>query len=75
LSRLQKKFLEVASRCKEPSPATLQKLLQGTSDAIGEIQNFREKNRTSPFFNHLSAWSEGIPALGWVTVVSIQKKH
>lgn len=29
----------------------------------------REKNRTSPLFNHLSAISEGVPALGWVAVV------
>ena len=27
-------------------------------------------NRTSQLFNHLSAISESIPALGWVTVVS-----
>ena len=36
-------------------------------------QDFREKNRRSEFFNHLSALSESIPALGWVTVVSNRK--
>jgi len=34
------------------------------------LQNFREKNRASKFFNNLSAVSEAIPALGWVSVVS-----
>lgn len=33
------------------------------------LQNFREKNRASKFFNNLSAVSEAIPALGWVSVV------
>lgn len=43
-------------------------LLKPTSDKISEIQNYREKHRSSPFFNHLSAISESIPALGWVTI-------
>lgn len=38
------------------------------SAQIQQIQEFREKNRGSPFFNHLSAISESIPALGWVAV-------
>merc|ERR1712002_457865 len=33
-----------------------------------EIQAYREKMRRCDFFNHLSALSEAIPALGWVTV-------
>ena len=39
-------------------------LLKPISDKISEIQEFREKNRRSEFFNHLSAISESIPALG-----------
>lgn len=35
------------------------------------VQNFREKNRGSKLFNHLSAVSESIPALGWVAMVRI----
>ena len=35
------------------------------------LQEFREKNRKSKLFNHLSLVSEGIPAIGWVSVVSI----
>uniref|UniRef100_A0AAR2M320 C-CAP/cofactor C-like domain-containing protein n=1 Tax=Pygocentrus nattereri TaxID=42514 RepID=A0AAR2M320_PYGNA len=43
-------------------------LLRPISDQIEEIQSFREKNRGSQLFNHLSAVSEGIPALGWVAL-------
>lgn len=43
-------------------------LLSPTSEKISSIQQYREKNRASPFFNHLSAISESIPALGWVAV-------
>ena len=67
-SRDQRHFLIVASRSKAPVEADLVKLLAPTSQAIQGIQSFREKNRTSPLFNHLSAISESIPALGWVTV-------
>uniref|UniRef100_A0A182P2C0 Adenylyl cyclase-associated protein n=1 Tax=Anopheles epiroticus TaxID=199890 RepID=A0A182P2C0_9DIPT len=61
-------FLKVAASCSAPSNTELQNLLKPTSDKISTIQSFREKNRTSPFFNHLSAISESIPALGWVCV-------
>lgn len=33
--------------------------------ASDSINNIRESNRASPLFNHLSAVSEGIVALGW----------
>ncbi len=46
------------------------KLLEPTSTQIRAIQDFREKHRGSQQFNHLSAVSESIAALGWVTVVS-----
>lgn len=45
-------------------------LLRPISEQIEQIQTFREKNRGSRLFNHLSAVSESIPALGWVAVVS-----
>lgn len=64
----QLQFLVLASQSKAPSTSDQIALLQPTSQHISAIQNFREKNRTSPYFNHLSAISESIPALGWVTV-------
>lgn len=45
-------------------------LLKPISEKIQQIQTFRERNRGSNMFNHLSAVSESIPALGWITIVS-----
>ena len=67
----QREFLVIASKSKKPSDKDLQSLLLPLSTKISEIQDFREKNRRSVYFNHLSALSESIPALGWVTVVRI----
>lgn len=64
-------YVSLASVSAKPADARQQELLKPTSDQISQIQEFREKNRVSPFFNHLSAISESIPALGWVCVVSI----
>lgn len=66
----QREFLVTASKSKKPADKDLQSLLLPLSNKISEIQDFREKNRRSVYFNHLSAISESIPALGWVTVVS-----
>lgn len=67
----QLQYLTYASNAAQPSSQDEQMmLLKPTSDQINAIQNFREKNRASVYFNHLSAISESIPALGWVTVVS-----
>ncbi|XP_036422524.1 adenylyl cyclase-associated protein 2 isoform X1 [Colossoma macropomum] len=66
--QLQRTFLKMASSHQEPAQTELTDLLRPISDQIEEIQSFREKNRGSQLFNHLSAVSEGIPALGWVAV-------
>merc|ERR1719219_2362418 len=52
----------------KPSDGDMATILKPLADLIGEIQEFREKGRRSDLFNHLSAVSESIPALGWVTV-------
>ncbi|XP_059482079.1 adenylyl cyclase-associated protein 1 isoform X2 [Neocloeon triangulifer] len=65
---VQRSYLEMASTSAAPAAAQLQNFLQPTSQKIQEIQQFREKNRASKLFNHLSAISESIPALGWVAV-------
>lgn len=64
----QREFLTCVSRCKQPSPQMLESLLKPTSQQISAVQQFRENHRTSDLFNHLSAISESIPALGWVAV-------
>ncbi|CAB3375835.1 Hypothetical predicted protein [Cloeon dipterum] len=65
---VQRSYLEMASTSAAPAAAQLQTLLKPTSDQISAIQQFREKNRASKLFNHLSAISESIPALGWIAV-------
>ena len=64
----QREFLATSSKSKQPGDKQLQLLLKPTSDCISEVQSFREKSRRSEYFNHLSAISESIPALGWVAV-------
>ncbi|XP_055549789.1 adenylyl cyclase-associated protein 1 isoform X3 [Wyeomyia smithii] len=62
-------FVRTAAECSAPSNnSDLQNLLKPTSDKIAAIQSYRESHRTSQYFNHLSAISESIPALGWVCV-------
>ncbi|XP_054269726.1 adenylyl cyclase-associated protein 1-like [Macrosteles quadrilineatus] len=64
----QLQYLRLAEARTVPSQSEQAGLLQPTSAVITAIQELREKNRTSQYFNHLSAISESIPALGWVTV-------
>jgi len=64
----ERTFIQMASTSKKPSDKELISLLSPISNKITEITQFREKNRRSEFFNHLSAISESIAALGWVTV-------
>ncbi|XP_038581452.1 adenylyl cyclase-associated protein 1 [Micropterus salmoides] len=64
----ERKLLITASSSQKPSDAVLTTLLQPVSKAIQQVQTFREQNRSSPFFNHLSAVSESVPALGWVAM-------
>jgi len=59
----------MASGKEKPSDTEITKLLQPLSESIVLVQSFRENNRASLHFNHLSAVSEGIPAFGWVAVV------
>ncbi|XP_056412588.1 adenylyl cyclase-associated protein 1 [Hyla sarda] len=64
---LQRDILVKASQFQQPEEG-LSALLAPLSQQIQAVQQFREKNRGSKFFNHLSALSESVPALGWVAV-------
>uniref|UniRef100_A0A4W4F099 Adenylyl cyclase-associated protein n=1 Tax=Electrophorus electricus TaxID=8005 RepID=A0A4W4F099_ELEEL len=56
----QRQLLVTASCSQKPSDVL--------SKVIQQVQSFREQNRSSPLFNHLSAVSESVPALGWVAM-------
>lgn len=62
----ERSFLLEASRCVKP--ADMQAFYGLFSKKIEAVQEVREKNRRSEFFNHLSAISESIGALGWIAV-------
>eukprot|EP00117_Sycon_ciliatum_P023601 scpid59272/ scgid20021/ Adenylyl cyclase-associated protein 2 len=60
--------LVTATKHSKPSSGDLQALLKPISIAVQDVTAFREKNRASKLFNHLSAISESIGAIGWVAV-------
>jgi adenylyl cyclase-associated protein len=66
----QREFLILATKSKKPDQAMLQQLLKPLSEVLMKISELRDRNRTSSLFNHLSTVSEGVPALGWLAVVS-----
>ncbi|XP_053570748.1 adenylyl cyclase-associated protein 2 isoform X2 [Bombina bombina] len=66
--KAQRTFLVFASQHQQPQQADDTLILKPISEKIQEIQTYREKNRGSKMFNHLSAISESIPALGWITM-------
>uniref|UniRef100_A0A8C5UI65 Adenylyl cyclase-associated protein n=1 Tax=Microcebus murinus TaxID=30608 RepID=A0A8C5UI65_MICMU len=68
--KLERALLVTASQCQQPAGNKLSDLLAPISEQIQEVITFREKNRGSKLFNHLSAVSESIQALGWVAMVS-----
>uniref|UniRef100_A0A667ZTV0 Adenylyl cyclase-associated protein n=1 Tax=Myripristis murdjan TaxID=586833 RepID=A0A667ZTV0_9TELE len=61
----QRQLLVIASSHQKPPDVSL---LQPVSKLINQVQAFREQNRSSTFFNHLSAVSESVPAFGWVAM-------
>ncbi|XP_063616538.1 adenylyl cyclase-associated protein 1 isoform X2 [Cydia splendana] len=65
----QMRYIQLAGSRSKPSQSEEMQLLAPTSEQISAIQAYREKNRASKLFNHLSAISESIPALGWVAIV------
>lgn len=71
----QRNLIKLASACAKPaggssSPA-FANLLGPLQTALMAVTELRDKNRGEKvLFNHLSAISEGIPAVGWVAVVS-----
>jgi adenylyl cyclase-associated protein len=65
---VQRKFLLITTKAKKPSMDGLIKSLQPTQEAILKVESVREKNRGSPWKDHLSMVSDGTGTLGWVTV-------
>lgn len=64
----QRSFLVVVAQSKKPDDAAFQSVIAETAAALTAVGAFKDKNFKSKQANHLSGVSEGIPALGWVTV-------
>ncbi|ALC38576.1 capt, partial [Drosophila busckii] len=71
----QLRYVTLATQIAQPPQPKQAELLQPTSMQISAIQDYREKHRTSAYFNHLSAISESVPALGWVCVSPTPGPH
>jgi adenylyl cyclase-associated protein len=67
--------LNIAAQCKKPSNDVFIKLLKPSTDVVVKIVELRDKNRASPYFNHLSTLSEGVPAFAWVGISPTPGPH
>jgi len=66
----ERRIIETAGNCKKPdlTSSEFAELIKPVQEASLAAVSLKENNRQSPFFNHLSTVSEGLPALGWVAV-------
>ncbi|KAI8632161.1 adenylyl cyclase-associated protein [Xylariaceae sp. FL1651] len=77
----QRRFLLISTKAKKPDisvsadMAVYQDLLKPINDALMAVGSIKESNRGSPVFPQLSAVSEGIMVLAWVTVDNKPFKH
>lgn len=62
----QREFLTKAASMKLPSADQFAAMIQPMAQLRQQVEAFRDRNRNSQYFNHLSAISEGIEALLWV---------
>ncbi|KAI6173525.1 Adenylyl cyclase-associated protein [Aphelenchoides besseyi] len=53
---------------KAPTEDVLNKKLEPMIKLMQEIGELKESRRNTPFFNHLSAIAEGIPAISWINI-------
>ena len=66
-------ILQVASACARPKDGIAapecSRFLNPLQEKLMATVEIRDKNRGSDQFNHMSAVSEGISAMGWIVVV------
>ncbi|KAI0117083.1 adenylate cyclase associated N terminal-domain-containing protein [Daldinia grandis] len=76
----QRRFLLISTRAKKPDitgseMVVYQELLKPINEALMAVGSIKESNRGSTVFSQLSAVSEGIMVLAWVTVENRPFKH
>jgi len=68
-------LIAIAAASKKPTQDVLMKLIQGVNNHAQQCGSIRDSNRSSKFFNNLSAISEGIGFLSWVVVEPTPGPH
>ena len=73
----QRKFLLITTKAKKPdmTSSAYVDLLKPLQEEMQAVSDIRDRNRGSPFFNNLSAVSESMSVLAWVTVDPKPFKH
>lgn len=76
----QRKFLLISTKAKKPDIAgagasVFQELVKPMGSLMEAIVKIKEDNRSDKHYNNLSAVSESIVALGWVTIDAKPFKH
>ena len=61
----ERTYLLVSTKAKQPEGQPPE-LMTDLHRHVSIVDDYRESNRASPFFTHLSAVSEGIVAIGWI---------
>ncbi|KAK5579170.1 hypothetical protein RB653_008849 [Dictyostelium firmibasis] len=71
----EKNLINTASQSKKPTQDTLLELIKPLNTFAAEVGKIRDANRSSKFFNNLSALSESIGFLSWVVVEPTPGPH
>ncbi|KAG9238986.1 adenylate cyclase associated N terminal-domain-containing protein [Amylocarpus encephaloides] len=74
----QRNFILVSTKAKKPadmSSKEFAELLKPMQAGISSVTDIRDANRGSTIFNHLTAVSESIPFIAWVTLDNKPRKH
>lgn len=73
--KAESNFVQSSSSMAKPSESQLSDVLKPCSEAIQKVVEYKDNNRSSADFNHLSALSESVSALGWVAVVCLSLSY
>jgi adenylyl cyclase-associated protein len=73
----QRKLILISTKAKKPeiSDPAYTDLLKPLQDSITTVTKIRDANRGSPMFNQLSAVSESMSVVAWVTLDGQPYKH
>ncbi|KAF2010406.1 hypothetical protein BU24DRAFT_427532 [Aaosphaeria arxii CBS 175.79] len=71
----QRQFLLVATKAKKPDISTCMEILKDLQAAMEKVDEVRQNNREASLRDPLTMVTDGVGALGWVTVEGSPKPH